>query len=123
MPPTFGNGKICYMVIPAQDVDRSAAFYAEAFGWSVRKRDDGSTSFDDGVGEVSGTWVLGRKAHTNDGLLVHIMVDDAEAAVAKVVALGGLVLQPIDPNAKEIVAHFTDPAGNVMGIYQHGGRK
>src|SRR5271155_2456031 len=99
MPPTFGNGKICYIVIPAQDVDRSAAFYAEAFGWSVRKRDDGSTSFDEGVG----------------GVLVHIMVDDAEAAVAKVVALGGLVLHPIDPNAKEIVAHFTDPAGNVMG--------
>src|SRR5271154_4865916 len=88
MTPKFGNGKICYIVIPALDIDRSADFYARAFDWIVRKRGDGSTSFDDGVGEVSGTWVLGRKAHTNDGLLVHIMVDDAEAAVAKVVALG-----------------------------------
>jgi len=39
------------------DVARSAEFYARVFGWSVRRRPDGSTAFDDGVGEVSGTWV------------------------------------------------------------------
>ena len=60
MPPTFGNGKICYIEIPATDVARSADFYAKVFGWNVRRRGDGSTAFDDGVGEVSGTWVLGR---------------------------------------------------------------
>ena len=58
--PTFTNGKICYIEIPATDVGPSADFYKRVFGWSFRKRGDGSTAFDDTVGAVSGTWVLGR---------------------------------------------------------------
>jgi uncharacterized protein len=60
MPPTRANGKICYLEIPAIDVARSIAFCKAAFGWQIRRRGDGSTAFDDGVGEVSGTWVTGR---------------------------------------------------------------
>jgi hypothetical protein len=70
MPPTLGNGKICYVEIPALDVRRSAEFYAEVFGWRTRRRSDGAIAFDDGVGEVSGTWVLGRPAAMSPGLLI-----------------------------------------------------
>ena len=59
MPPTLANGKICYLEIPAIDIARSADFYKTVFGWNIRKRGDGSISFDDATGEVSGTWVLG----------------------------------------------------------------
>ena len=62
MPPTLANGKICYIEIPALDIERSAAFYGAVFGWNIRKRTDGTMSFDDGVGEVSGSWVTGRPA-------------------------------------------------------------
>jgi len=34
MPPTTANGKICYVEIPATNVDRSADFYAKVFGWN-----------------------------------------------------------------------------------------
>lgn len=54
MNPTLGNGKICYLEIPASDIDTSVRFYQAVFGWAVRTRDDGSIAFDDGVGEVSG---------------------------------------------------------------------
>jgi hypothetical protein len=60
--PTFRNGKICYIEMPAIDVQQSAAFYEAVFGWNIRRRDDGATSFDDGVGEVSGVWTRRRKA-------------------------------------------------------------
>jgi catechol 2,3-dioxygenase-like lactoylglutathione lyase family enzyme len=76
MPPTLGNGKICYIEIPAIDVHRSADFYRAVFGWQVRTRGDGQTAFDDAVGQVSGTWLLGRPASPTPGLLVYIMVDD-----------------------------------------------
>ncbi len=49
------HGKICYLEIPALDLKVSADFYATVFNWRIRTRDDGSTAFDDGVGEVSGT--------------------------------------------------------------------
>jgi predicted enzyme related to lactoylglutathione lyase len=119
MPPTFGNGKICYIVIPALDVRRSSEFYEKVFGWHVRVRGDGSVAFDDGVGEVSGTWVLGLPPATSSGLMVYIMVDDAAATVQSVIANGGEIVQPIGKDAPEITAHFADPAGNRMGIYQN----
>ena len=118
--PTFGNGKVCYIEIPATDIQRSASFYKTVFGWQVRERGDGSTAFDDGVGEVSGTWVAGRKAATDPAsLLVHIMVDNAAATLELIVANGGKIVQAIGKDAPEITAKFSDPAGNVFGIYQH----
>ena len=56
MSPKLGNGKICYVEIPATDIARSASFYQDVFGWQTRKRGDGQLAFDDGVGEVSGAW-------------------------------------------------------------------
>jgi predicted enzyme related to lactoylglutathione lyase len=118
MPPMYANGKICYIDIPATDVARSADFYSRVFGWNIRKRGDGSTSFDDGVGQVSGVWSVGRPPASQPGLLVYVMVDDAEATVKAIVANGGEIVQAIGGDAPEITARFRDPGGNVVGIYQ-----
>ena len=117
MPPTMANGKICYIEMPAVDIARSADFYSRVFGWRIRTRGDGSTAFDDGVGEVSGTWVRGRPPQS-PGLVVYIMVDDAAATLAAVVANGGQVVQAIGADAPEITARFKDPGGNIIGLYQ-----
>jgi predicted enzyme related to lactoylglutathione lyase len=119
--PTLGNGKVCYLEIPAIDINQSSSFYRNVFGWQIRTRGDGNVAFDDAVGEVSGTWVLGRKAASEPGLLVYIMVDNAAAAIEAVVAQGGTIVQPIGADAPEITARFSDPAGNVFGLYQEPG--
>jgi predicted enzyme related to lactoylglutathione lyase len=119
--PSWRTGKICYLEIPATDVDRSAEFYRRAFGWEIRQRGDGATAFDDTVNQVSGTWVPGRPPASEPGLLVYIMVADAAAAVSGVVAAGGEIVRPVDPEDHEVFAHFRDPAGNVLGIYQQPG--
>lgn len=119
--PTFATGKICYIEIPALDIDRSAAFYADVFGWEIRRGDDGSLTFDDTVTEVSGTWTRDRRPSTDPGLLIYIMVADAEAAIERVLAAGGEVVSPVDPAGQERFAHLRDPAGNVLGVYQQPG--
>jgi predicted enzyme related to lactoylglutathione lyase len=118
MPPTRANGKICYIEIPATDIARSAGLYQRVFGWRVRQRGDGSTAFDDPTGEVSGAWVSGRPPAAQPGFVVYIMVDSVAAAIDKVIANGGQVVQPIGVDAPEITARFRDPAGNVFGLYQ-----
>ena len=118
MAPTMSNGKICYIEMPANDVRRSSEFYEKAFGWRIRRRGDGAIAFDDGVGEVSGTWVTGRAPATTPGLLIYIMVDSVAATLDKLVSLGGELVQPIGVDAPEITARFRDPAGNVIGLYQ-----
>ena len=122
MHPTMANGKICYLEMPASDIARSAAFYSRVFGWNIRKRGDGSTAFDDGVGEVSGTWVLGRPPAAEPGLLFYILVDSVVEAVKAVVNSGGEIVQPMGKDAPEITARFRDPGGNVVGLYQEPAR-
>lgn len=119
--PTYRTGKICYVEIPATDLKQSADFYSRAFGWQLRTRGDGAVAFDDTVNEVSGTWVLGRTPAREPGLMVYVMVADAAAAVKAIESAGGEIVQPVDLKAREVVATFRDPAGNVLGIYQQPG--
>jgi predicted enzyme related to lactoylglutathione lyase len=122
MAPTLSNGKICYLEMPAIDVQRSADFYAKVFGWRLRPRGDGAISFDDTTGEVSGTWVRGRPPSPQPGLLLYIMVDSVAATIESILAHGGELVQPIGADAPEITARFRDPGGNVIGLYQEPSR-
>ena len=118
MPPTRANGKICYVELPAEDIEASAAFYAGVFDWQTRRRGDGHLAFDDAIGEVSGTWVTGRAPAAEPGLLLYVMVDSVAETMEKVVAHGGEIVQGIGGDAPEITARFRDPGGNVVGLYQ-----
>jgi len=70
------------------------------------------------VGQVSGTWVLGRRPATEPGLLIYIMVDSVATTIDTVIANGGTIVQPIGMDAPEVTARFSDPAGNIIGLYQ-----
>ena len=118
MPPTIANGKICYIEMPADDVARSAEFYKRVFGWEIRRRNDGSTAFNDTTGEVSGSWILGRSPALEPGILFYVMVDSVPATMSAIVDSGGEIVQPVGVDAPEITARFRDPAGNVIGLYQ-----
>ena len=122
-PPIIGNGKICYIELPSRNVKESSDFYLSVFGWDVRRRGDGSTAFDDGVGQVSGTWRTDRNPSSEIGMLVHIMVDDMEETIKKVKDHGGVIVQPVGMDAPEITAHFRDPSGNILGLYQEPTKK
>ena len=50
------------------------------------------------------------------------MVDDMAATVRQVREHGGRIVREPDLTAREIVAHFTDPAGNLFGLYQHNSK-
>src|SRR4051812_4588036 len=117
MTPTMGNGKICYVEMPAKNIARSAEFYEKVFGWKTRRRGDGAIAFDDGVGQVSGTWLTGRPP-SMPGLLIYIMVDEMTAMIDAVQANGGEIVQPVGADAPEITARFRDPGGNIIGLYQ-----
>src|SRR2546425_12122061 len=112
MSPTSTNGKICYVELPADDIPRSVEFYRAVFGWHIRERGDGSMAFDDGVGQVSGSWRRSRPASPTPGILIYVMVDSVAETIKKVTAHGGEIVQPIGGDAPEITARFRDPGGN-----------
>lgn len=111
------NGKICYLEMPASDVATSASFYQKAFGWVISDRGDGTISFTDTVGHVSGSFVVGVPPN-QPGIVISIMVADMTSAIAAVEVTGGVITQPVGKDLPEITARFRDPAGNIMGVYQ-----
>ena len=115
------HGKICYIEIPATDIQKSVEFYEKVFRWKTRTRGDGAIAFDDATGAVSGTWVKGRPPSGTPGLLIYIWCDSVAAAVESVVANGGEIVQPMGMDAPEITARFRDPGGNVVGLYESPG--
>ena len=120
--PNYRTGKICYIEIPASDISESAQFYQQVFGWYIRHRSDGSTAFDDTIGEVSGTWALERPPMTDPGLLVFIIVENTSTTIEAIIAAAARFSSPIvNPEEQEVYAHFRDPAGNILGIYQQAG--
>lgn len=116
--PTFANGKICYIEIPALDIVQSSAFYKNVFGWNIREDNGGNVSFDDAVGQVSGMWVLDREPATKPGLLISIMVYSVSDTLKLIVENCGNVVQAPDNIAPEAIARFADPAGNLFCLYQ-----
>ena len=119
---TYGNGKICYIELPSRDIEESSTFYHKVFGWEIRTRSDRSVAFDDAVNEVSGSWRADRPPFTDLGILVHIMVDDIQKTIESVIENGEQIVQSVGLEAPEITARFADPTGNVLGLYQHGGK-
>lgn len=103
------------------DVNQSAAFYSTVFNWNIRQRDDGTMSFDDSVTEVSGTWVTGLKPSTDEGIMIFIMVANAEKTILSIAENGGTITRQIGYDFPEVTALFSDPAGNILGIYQQPG--
>ena len=73
------------------------------------------------MGEVSGTFVTDRPAAAEPGFLIYIMVADVRAALNAVTAAGGKPVHLAGSATGEVFAWFSDPGGNVLGIYQQPG--
>src|SRR5207249_1608094 len=120
--PPMPNGKICYLEIPATDVDASAAFYAKVFGWKARIRGDGSRAFDDTTGAVSGSWVRGRKPAREPGVLAYVMVDDIDATLRLILAAA--VVLPAHASPPPLPSRVTilyDACGGRAGLTRDWG--
>ena len=113
------HGKICYLEIPADTAEASAAFYSRIFGWKVRTRGDGELAFDD-AGGVSGTWVKASDRTPDERTRTYIMVDDIADALKAIEAAGGRVLTPRTEIGQGMgsFAAFADPVGNEFGLYE-----
>jgi uncharacterized protein len=116
------HGHVSYLEIPAIDANQSASFYEAVFGWSIRRRDDGDSSFDDRSGDLIGRWVIGRAVSREPGLLPFIYVDHIDEIVKRLGTHGGEIVKPVYAEGDLWVATFRDPAGNRMGIWQAGPR-
>jgi predicted enzyme related to lactoylglutathione lyase len=112
------NGSLSYLHIPALDLKASAEFYRDALGWEVRGEDTRRPGFVDPGGQLGGAFVTDQAPATEPGFLPYIYVDSIVDALERVTAHGGTVRLSPYVEGNLWVATFTDPAGNVVGLWQ-----
>jgi uncharacterized protein len=115
----FRPGDVSYLRIAAPDPDRSAAFYSTVFGWKIRP--DGG-AFQDASGHVIGHFMTSLPVAGEAGVVPYIYVRDIDETLARVTEAGGEVTAKPYPEGDLWVAMTRDPAGNAIGVWQHGPR-
>jgi len=114
----FGHGRLAYVQIPALDVNESAAFYKEIFGWQIRGGSAAHLSFTDATGDIIGAFVTGRMINSNPGVIFYVYVHGLDATLDRMIKAGSKVVQQPYLEGDVWVASLIDPAGNVIGIWQ-----
>ena len=121
------GGRVVHFEIPFDDGDRARAFYQNAFGWSVMPIPEMSyTMVSTGpTGEQGPTepgYIGGGMMQRSAGFqgpVITVDVDDIDASLAKVQELGGTTVRPRqEVGQMGFTAYFTDPEGNLMGLWQ-----
>jgi uncharacterized protein len=110
-------GQVCYLQIPARDVMASAEFYEKVFGWRIERP---YPSFESPG--LIGQWVDDRPPVHDAGMLAWINVINIDETLELVRASGGQVVDGPSPDGPRWLATIRDPAGNALGIAQHGPR-
>jgi len=114
----FRDRDVSYLELPAADVAVSARFYSAVFGWTVRGEGD-NRGFTDGSGHLIGHWRPDLSVAGDAGVRPYVYVAAIDDVVAAILQNGGEIVTPRYAEGELWVAHFRDPAGNVLGVWEH----
>ncbi len=122
-------GGVVHFEIPADDVERAQSFYRGVFGWRIDPMPDMSyallmttESGEDGrprePGVINGGMM--RREGEISAPVITIAVDDIDATLKQVNSSGGTTVQAKMPvGDMGFSAYFTDPEGNILGLWQN----
>lgn len=120
---------VVHFEIPADDAERASAFYSSAFDWSIsqepgmeywalRTTDTGENGMPAEPGAINGGLFI--RDPSLRAPIVTVDVDDIDATLARIEELGGSTVQSKAAVADMgYAAYFTDPEGNIIGLWQN----
>jgi len=122
------SGRVVHFEVPFDNGDRAQAFYQSAFGWNMLPMPEMSYTMvstgptgDQGPSEPG--YIGGGMMERNEffrGPVITIDVDDINATLAKIEELGGKIVRPRqEVGEMGFTAYFTDPEGNLTGLWQN----
>jgi len=122
------SGRVVHFEIPFDDGDRARGFYKDLFGWQAMEMPEMSytivttgPSNDQGPtesGYINGGMLPRQQAATRSPVLV-VDVDSIESTLERVGSMGGSTVVGKTPvGDMGFAAYFTDPEGNVIGLWE-----
>src|SRR5271165_1487634 len=115
----FRPGGVSYLRIAAPDPRRSVVFYSAVFGWKIRPD---SSAFEDATGHVIGHFMADLPVAGEAGVVPYVYVQDIDETLTRITDHSGEVTTQPYPEGDLWVAMTRDPAGNAIGVWQHGPR-
>ena len=126
------SGRVVHFEIPFDDGDRARGFYKEIFGWQAMEMPEMSytivmsgPSNDQGpteAGFINGGMLSRQQAATPAPVIV-IDVDSIDATLERIGTQGGSTVVGKTPvGDMGFAAYFTDPEGNVLGLWESAGQ-
>ena len=109
---------VVHFEIGCRDSEKTQKFFTELFGWTTQAMGPAAmiaTGSDEGIaGHIT---ALGHEPHNY--VTIYVQVDDIEAHLAKAGELGGqTVVPPTEVAGMGHFAWFTDPEGNIIGLWK-----
>jgi predicted enzyme related to lactoylglutathione lyase len=115
-------GAVCYLEIPAPDLDKAKRFYATVFEWVISDSDLGEAPY--AVFQAGGLdgGLDSRTRPAENGILLYLKVRDIPSKLHEIEKEGGRCLtakrRVIDGSDEfGFVAMFADPNGNRLGLW------
>jgi predicted enzyme related to lactoylglutathione lyase len=124
--------RVTHFEIPADDLERAKGFYRSAFDWELNDIDmgggasytivmttpvDAEGQLPKDPGAINGG--MFRRSANLATPVITVEVSDIEAAIGKIEAGGGAVVQPrTEIPGMGAYAYFRDSEGNVLGLWE-----
>jgi len=114
--------RFTHFELAADDLEKTAAFYRDVFGWQIQKWEGPVDYWLVTTGDAGTPGINGGLMQTDghfSGTVNTIEVDDIDAAIAKVLAHGGEIIfeKDVIPGVG-YQAYFKDDSGIVVGLHQ-----
>jgi len=119
--PVMVHGVICHVEIPSDDVGSARQFFADVFGWTFEEMPMGEgtyTVYQTRQGGIGGG-IMTPPPGAPKQVVNYILVNDIAPVLEQVRRAGGDVVTPtMEVPGAGWMAHFTDPDGNVFGLWK-----
>jgi len=126
------SGRVVHFEIPFDDGNRARNFYKELFDWQIMEMPEmGYTIVMSGPSNEKGPTesgfinggMLSREQAATRGPVIVVDVDSIDAKLVKIEEAGGSTVVGKTPvGDMGFAAYFTDPEGNVMGLWETAGQ-
>lgn len=122
------HGDFCWTEIATSDLERSHTFYANVFGWNIKKSENAEIDVDyREFSAGSASWSMGGMYEMNDEMcggrempphfMSYIAVENVDETASKAFELGATIINP--PTDIPKVGRFCiiqDPTGGVFSV-------
>lgn len=106
--------KLNYVELPVRDIEASAAFFEQAFGWTLNRFGPTYAATTTGITDLG---LQGDPKEQTTAPLPVIEVDDLEAALAAAKQAGGAITRPIFAFPGGARFHVREPSGLELAVW------